>query len=220
MSDSRATRRLEAQKGSVMVEAAASVLVFFLLLFGIVEFSYIYYQWNSAVMATQRGARIAAVSNPVAANLLTLTGLESNTNLPGSAMPGFDCICYGSTQTCESGPSYTTTCTWDTTNNYSLNAMKTILLGRGNNGTACVRGRNTGMCFYYPGLTLANIVVRYQYTGMGYAGRAAGPLPTITVSLQGLRYNYILLSGLARLTSVAFPIRANTTITGEDMRGS
>lgn len=203
------------ESGVVIIEAAATIFVFLLLLFGVIEFSYVYYQWNSATMATERGARIAAVSDPVASNLKTLTGLEITTNLPGDTMPSFDCTCNGATQTCTGTvPSGATACTYDAA------AMRTILLGRGNNGSACVTGRNRGMCYYLPRLTAANIMVRYQYTGMGYAGREAGPVPTITVWLQNVRYSYIFLSALARLTSVTFPVRATSTVSGEDMRGS
>lgn len=203
------------ESGSVMIEVTVSILVFFLVVFGVVEFSYIYYQWNSATKATQWGARLAAVSDPVASNLTSLTGLEPGTLLPGASMPAFDCTCNGSTKTCTgSVPSGATACT------YSETAMKTILLGRGNNGTACVSGRNGGMCRFLPRLRQSNIVVRYQYTGMGYAGRNAGPIPTITVRLQNLSYQFILLSGLTALTSVTFPVSATSTVTGEDLRGT
>ena len=134
MSAKRHTRNRRGESGAVMVESAATILVFFLLLFGVVEFAYVFYQWNSATMATERGARLAAVSDPVAGNLRTLTGLEPGNNLPGSTMPSFDCTCNGSTQTCTGTvPTNATACTWDTTNNYSRNAMNTILLA--NHGT-------------------------------------------------------------------------------------
>ncbi len=224
MSAKSSLKDREGEAGAVIVEATITIFVFLLLLFGVVEFSYIYYQWNSLTMATQRGARLAAVSNPVAYNLTKLTGLEPANNLPGSTMPAFDCTCNGRTETCTGTvPTNAQACTWEKLNpvNYSRDALNTILLGRGNNGTSCVQGlNNAGMCQFFPGLTRANIVVRYQYTGMGYAGRTAGPVPTITVSLQDVSYNFILLSGLAGLTSVSFPARATSTITGEDLKAT
>lgn len=203
------------EAGAVLVEVAASILVFLTLLFGVIEFSYVFFQWNSATKATEWGARLAAVSSPVASNLSTLTGLESGTLLPGASMPSFDCICDGSTKTCTGTvPTGATACTYDET------AMKTILLGRGNNGTNCVAGVNGGMCRFYSSIKQSNVVVRYQYTGMGYAGRKAGPIPTITVSLKGIRYNFMFLSGLAFLTGLDFPVSATSTVTGEDLRAS
>lgn len=216
MSDKRHGNDRRSESGAVLIEVTVTLLTFLVLIFGVVEFSYIFYQWNSATKATERGARIAAVSSPVASNLATLTGLEPANNLPGSTMPSFDCTCNGQTKLCTGTvPTNAAACS------YSESAMKTILLGRGNNGTNCVNdARNGGMCQFFPSLTQANVVVRYQYTGMGYAGRTAGPIPTITVSLQNVRYDFLLLSGILSLTSVNFPVSAATTVTGEDLRTS
>jgi hypothetical protein len=206
----------KSESGAVLIEMTATIFTFLVLLFGVIEFSYIFYQWNSATRATERGARLAAVSSPVASNLTGLTGLEPGNNLPGSTMPSFDCTCDGNAKACTGTvPSGATACT------YSEAAMKAILLGRGNNGTSCVRDRNNGgMCQFFASLTQANVVVRYQYTGMGYAGRAAGPVPTITVSLQNVGYEFILLSGLTSLVGVDFPVSATSTVTGEDLRAA
>lgn len=216
MSGKRFRKGRKSESGAVLIEVTATLLTFLVLVFGVVEFSYVFYQWNSATKATERGARLAAVSSPVASNLSTLTGLEPANNLPGATMPSFDCICNGSTKACTGTvPANATACT------YSEAAMKTIWLGRGNNGTACVRdARNGGMCQFFPSLAQANIVVRYQYTGMGYAGRTAGPIPTITVSLQNVSYDFLLLSGLTQLSNVDFPVTATSTVTGEDLRAT
>ena len=55
------------ESGATIIEAAATMLTFFLILFGIIEFSFLYYQWNAATKAVQYGARIAAVVCIVAA---------------------------------------------------------------------------------------------------------------------------------------------------------
>lgn len=215
MSGKRVVDIRRGQSGAVMIEVTVSIIIFFLVIFGVLEFSYLFYQWNSATKATQWGARLAAVSDPVSSNLSTLTGLESGSLLPGAGMPSFDCICNGSTKICTGTvPAGAAACS------YSEPAMKTIWLGRGNNGTACVSGSNGGMCRFLPRLRQANIIVRYQYTGMGYAGRNAGPIPTITVQLQNLSYQFILLSGITALTAVTFPVNATSTVTGEDLRGT
>src|SRR5439155_14092757 len=106
--------------GAVILEFTVTMLVFMTVLFGTIEFGYAFYQWNVATKAVQLGARLAAVSNPVASNLLTLTGLEDGT-LPGAAMPNFNCVCSGATAACTgSVPSGATACTY---NAAAMNAL-------------------------------------------------------------------------------------------------
>ena len=52
-------------RGASMVEFSIIVSLFFVVLFGLIEFSLALYQWNSATKAVQLGARLAAVSSPV-----------------------------------------------------------------------------------------------------------------------------------------------------------
>src|SRR5687768_1302723 len=85
-------RFLNDERGSVFLEFTVAMMVFLLTLFGIVEFSHLMYQWNVATKAVQRGARLAAVSEPVAQDLLTLDGLGGGA-LPGDPMPAFDYTC-------------------------------------------------------------------------------------------------------------------------------
>ena len=202
------------ESGSSMIEFTVAMTGFFLILFGIIEFSYVFYQWNAATKAVQFGARLAAVSDPVASALTTLTGMEGGA-LPGDAMPNFNYVCTAASSTCnvDGGDGGVR----------DLTALNTLVYGRGN-GTNCIgTGANIGMCNIFSGILPANVKIRYQYTGLGYAGRpgstparAGGPVPTITVSVIGLSYNYFFLSGLMNLTSVTMPPLA-TTVTGEDL---
>lgn len=61
------------QKGVAAVEFALVAILFFTLLFGIIEFGRVLFTWNSAVEATRFGVRTAAVcdigSNAVLANM-------------------------------------------------------------------------------------------------------------------------------------------------------
>lgn len=61
------------QNGVAAVEFAVIVFLFFMLLFGIVEFGRVLFTWNSAVEATRLGARTAVVcdkdSDAVLANM-------------------------------------------------------------------------------------------------------------------------------------------------------
>lgn len=49
------------QQGAAAVEFALVAIVFFMLLFGVMEMARILFTWNSAVEATRYGARVAAV---------------------------------------------------------------------------------------------------------------------------------------------------------------
>ena len=188
------------ESGAALLEFTAAAFTFFIILFGVVEFAYVFYQWNAATKAVQLGARLAAVSEPVASSLNSYTGLSA-TVLPGDPMPGFDCVCSGATNNCRSGSVYdgsAYTCPGApytiSTTPAALAAFNTIVYGRGNGTTCTGTGNNIGMCNLLPlnpPLTPANVIVRYQYTNLGYAGRPPGPnhtaapVPTITVSLTG-----------------------------------
>jgi TadE-like protein len=191
------------ETGSVFLEFTVTMFVFFLFLFGTVEIGLLFHQWNLATKAVQLGARIAAVSNPVSHDLLAMTGLDPAR--PGDPMPNFDRTCNGETASCTGGA-------------YDDDAMRTLVYGRGDD--ACnSTGGNIGMCDIFNKIKPKNVIVRYQYTGLGYAGRPGGPVPTITVSLQNIDFNFVALDGLLGLGPIAIP-GLRTTITGEDLRGS
>jgi Flp pilus assembly protein TadG len=52
---------MKTQRGAAMVEFALIALLFFMLLFGIIEFARAMFVYNTLVEATRRGARVAAV---------------------------------------------------------------------------------------------------------------------------------------------------------------
>ncbi|MGZ8944816.1 MAG: TadE/TadG family type IV pilus assembly protein [Methylococcaceae bacterium] len=52
---------MKTQKGAAMVEFAIIALLFFMILFGIIEFGRAFFTYNTLVEATRRGARVAAV---------------------------------------------------------------------------------------------------------------------------------------------------------------
>jgi Flp pilus assembly protein TadG len=63
--------------GAVLVEATIMMTIMFVL--GSVDFLFAFYQWNAAAKAVQVGARIAAVSDPVATGL---NGLSADIQIP------------------------------------------------------------------------------------------------------------------------------------------
>ena len=78
------------------------------------------------------------------------------------------------------------------------------------------------MCSMFSRIQKQHVTVTYKHTGLGFAGRPGtmpntfGPVPTITVELTGLTFNFILLRILPGFTSIAIP-SMRTTITGEDL---
>ena len=208
--------------GAAFAEMSVGISAFFLILFGIVEFGYIYYQYNAASKAMQWAARVAAVSSPVASDLSTYTGLSA-TVLPGDPMPSYDVTCQasdavGSNVTCTGTTGLTTP---------SAVSFQALLFGRyPANKTACedpivvgateAPGTHMGVCNYFSNVKGNNLVVRYQYTGMGYAGRPGGPVPSVTVSLRNMQYQYFFLGGFIGVSTLNMPSFA-TTVTGEDL---
>ena len=197
------------ESGSALLEFTAGVLTFFTILFGIVEFSYAFYQWNAATKAVQQGARLAAVSEPAVSGFRDLS-FVSTTVLPGDPIPspGFDYLCEKGTTGCDD------------------NALRLIVFGRCDPGeTACstvtingsslrVRSAcnfksssaNIGMCNIFARVNdIGKIRVRYKYEGLGYAGRPGGPVPTITVGLKDLQFEFILLAAFLPSKGIDMP---------------
>ena len=208
------------ERGAVLIEFTAVVLTFFTVLFGVIEFSHAYYQWNAATKAVQLGARLAAVSEPVPTGFRDIDGL-SGTILPGDPMPPFDFICTANAPGCDN------------------NALRLIVFGRCDTGETCstatINGstvqvrtecnaastaRNIGMCNLFRRIDNINQVeVQYENTGLGYAGHPGGPVPTITVRLRNLDFPFILLSAFLPVNAIPLPSFA-TTVTGEDLNNS
>jgi Flp pilus assembly protein TadG len=194
------------QDGSVMVEMAISITLLLVVTLGFVDFGYAYYQWNAATKAVQAGARLASISNPVAT---ALTG-AGPTDVPGAPMePGdfspFQCTSTGGIS-----------CT-----GFSAANFNRIFYGDpdagGANTCVPVAGRRAGMCDFFPLLQPANVVVTYTASGLGYQTRQAGPVPTVTVSLQNVTFQFFFLGGLLGFNNIAMPSMLST-VTGEDMK--
>jgi hypothetical protein len=169
---------------------------------GMVDFSLALYQWNGASKAAKLGGRLAATSDPVSTDIPSL-----------DAGAAFTRVCSGNMLSCTNGGTY------------SAAAMNTIVYGRGKSTCGSVAGGQlAAMCDVYPGLTAGNVTITYQQSayatsGLGFAGRNGGPVPTITVEITGLTFNFFFLNGLLGLSPMTMPTML-TTITGEDLSTS
>jgi len=202
------------ETGAVLVEISILLPVVITILCGSIDFLYAFYQWNAAAKAVQVGARIAAVSDPVAAGLNDLTNLVvlSGSVAPRRPMPGFTFTCDGRVEACTCSGN----CPGISANPYNAAAMNRLIFGRGSSScTDATTYYATGMCDILPSITAANVRIVYTQTGLGYAGRPGGPVPTITVSLQDLQFQFFFLSYLLG-RNIPIPAMA-TTITAEDL---
>ncbi len=200
--------------GAVLVEVSILLPIIITVLCGSIDLLYALYQWNAAAKAVEVGARIAAVSDPVAIGLNSLSNqvVLSGTAGPRQPMPSFTITCDGSAQAC----TCVGACAGIAPNSFNRGAMNRIVFGRGS--TSCTNATSyytTGMCGILPAITPANVRIIYTQTGLGYAGRPGGPVPTITLALQNLHFQFFFLS---YLLGANIPIPAMmTTVTAEDL---
>lgn len=199
------------QTGAVFAEFAILLPVVVIIVCGSIDFLDAFYQLNAAAKAVEVGARLAAVSNPVAEGLNNLANeAVLNGASPGAPIPSFTATCNDTTCSCSG------TCTGMTKNPFDPAAMNRIVYGQADSGCGNASPHHvTGMCDLLSSITPANVVIVYSQTGLGYAGRPGGPVPTITVSLRNMQFQFFFLSALLRI-HIAMPAMT-TTVTAEDL---
>jgi TadE-like protein len=204
------------ERGAVLVEVSVVMTIMLVFLLGSIEFLFVFYQRTAAAKAVQIGARLAAVSDPVARGLNGLSVAVLGPRIPpGSTMPDFVVTCDGSTSrcTCSSG-----SCPVDL--GYNAAAMSKIVFGRGSSSCGDAKSfYDAGMCDIFGRITPANVIITYAQSGLGFAGRPGGPVPTITVSLKDLPLQFYFLRGLAGLDDLQIP-PSTTAMTAEDLSSS
>ncbi len=212
----RATRVVRDTNGGVLVEVTVMMSIMFVVILGLIDFLFLFYQWNAAAKAVQVGARIAAVSDPVASGLRDVsTAMVGASVRPGSAMPAFTVTCDGANRTCGCEGACTGFGVYD------AEAMNTIVFGRGSKACGDADSfYHAGMCDIFERITPANVRIRYTQpappAGLGYAGRPGGPVPTITVSLQNMPFQFFFLGDLLGFRNLQIPAMV-TTVTSEDL---
>ncbi|MCP8937858.1 pilus assembly protein [Alsobacter sp. SYSU M60028] len=223
----RTLRFAKDSSGAAMVEFSIVLVITLLLTGGVIETLFAFWQWNSAMKAVERGARIAAVSNPVPQNLVSswASYLPSG-KAPGDPVPAgvFDILCTGG------GTTYATltaSCSPTTWGAGSKDAMARIFFGRPDTpatttftcSSANFGPYSAGICDLFPRATPSNVQVRYQATGLGFYGNPNGPTPTVTVKLRNLQFDYVFIKGLAGIVQTLLP-DITATVTGEDLNSA
>lgn len=207
-------RFLRAEDGAAMVEFTIVMTLLFVVVFGFVDFGFALYQWNAASKAVQLGARLAAVSDPVACGLTGFTGVNDTA-----------CADTGTTG-CVGGPmdgSYKSECNANGctgVGTFDSAAFNRIVYGSDWPEQKCggvLPGDRPGMCDIFWRIGPENVVIEYLDSGLGFAARPGGPVPTIRVSLRdNLPFDFFFLGGLLGFGQIKIPPMAST-VTGEDL---
>jgi hypothetical protein len=199
------------QTGAVFAEFAILLPIVVLVVCGSIDFLYAFYQLNAAAKATEVGARIASVSDPVASGLNYLPDQAVlNGEQPGGPLPSFTATCSDNRCVCAG------TCTGMVDDPFNEKAMDRIVYGQNSGSCSKADASYTiGMCDILPTITAANVVIVYTQTGLGYAGRPGGPVPTITVSLRNMQFHFFFLTPLLGV-QINMP-QMSTTVTAQDL---
>ncbi|MER8411582.1 TadE/TadG family type IV pilus assembly protein [Mesorhizobium sp. M1342] len=197
-----------------MVEATICMILLLTLTLGFVDFGYAWYQWNGATKAVQVGARMASISAPIAPGIAA----AGTATTPGDPIPlgNYDYTCNGATSACTCAGAGCVAATFTPAN------FNRIFRGDATGVGTCpalAAGQRPGMCHFFPLLQPANVVVRYAATGLGYQTRPGGSVPTITVRLQNVTFQFFFLGGLLGFGNVTMPSMLST-VTGEDMKST
>jgi hypothetical protein len=188
------------EAGAAAVELAILFPLLLMFTFGILEFGLVLHQMNTLEKATQFGVRKAVTWDPVAPELATYTGSGSaGTPLPAGLQLEIVCDIAGCTGTgAITSPGYSS-------------AAFTEMVDE--------------MAKIYPQIGPEDVVITYRNIGLGFIGRPGGAVvPSVTVSLRNLTYDFILLDvavlivsfGAIDVDDIIYP-SFSATLTGEDL---
>ena len=202
-------RLLRCPRAASAAEFALVLPLLLLFLFGVIDVGRFMWEVNQAEKATQVGARMAIVTDPVSTGLVE-ANFASSTIPAGSLIPANalgNLVCNSSACTCADCP---------TSIGGAVNsAAFTAIVNR--------------MAQIKPGITAANVEVTYRGSGFGYAGTAAaGPgggsappeameiSPLVTVALKDVVFEPLFMLFTVSITLPSF----TTTMTAEDSAGT
>jgi hypothetical protein len=193
-------RLIRDQRGISSIEFVIVASVFFMLIFGMVDFSRAMWEWNAAAKATHWGVRYAVVNDMVAIRLVDFQGGSFGVDAGSSVPVG--------TVTAEFGTD-TFTCTntgcngnGNTDDDFDVDAFGLIV---------------ARMQLIYDKIQPENVVVEYRHIGLGFSGDPFGPdlHPLVTVRLTGMTFVFVT-PGLSGILDIDLPDFA-ATLTGEDL---
>jgi Flp pilus assembly pilin Flp len=198
-------RFFRGKSGGPAVEMALLFPVILFVTLGIIEFGYALFQWNRAEKALQLGARLAVTWDPIAADLTSFDG-KANTNTFGDACT--DPVTGVVQPACIYDPN-PIVCTSAGCNGYGFSA-------------AAFNAIVDEMQVIFDWIRPENVVVEYAATGLGFVGRPGNNadefnlVPAVTVRLQNMTFNFLVIDDLFGFAAIDMP-RFATTLIGEDL---
>ncbi len=183
---SAADRFRRETSGASLLEGLLVLPIVVFTVFAVIDMGLYMWQWNQAAKATQRGARIAVVTPPATDAIIQsnwvvaevgrecrdeATGLPTADPATGTAL----CTNFGTVECRSTGcTSGTLQASFNTISDEVTNLLPTA--------------------------TAANVVVRYEYSGLGFVGRPGGNPVIVTVYLECATTDLIVLDFLAGMT--------------------
>ena len=189
---------LRREEGISSVEFAIVVSVFFLFVFGIIDFSRALWEWNSAAKATHMGVRYAVVNDPVSA-AVDYDGIANGIG-NGQAIP-IDAFNGGKAVIC-TRPAGETLCQLDNTVETANDAAFMAIVRR--------------MQATYGEIRPEHVIVEYRHVGLGFSGNPYGSdiIPAVTIRLDLPDFDFVT-PGLSGIFSISRP-DYEVTFTAED----
>ena len=196
-------KRLVTDRGGAAGAEFAMVLpLLILLIFGAIDAGRYMYTLNQVEKATQMGARMAVVTNMVPGGLAAQNygvTLGQGAPIPTSSFGSAQCTSSGGTVSCSCATSPCPTLTPVDTAAFNQVADRMILIAG------------------Y--LSRSNVTIRYDNSGLGYAGDPTGPdvAPIVTVSAANVSFNPLI--GQFFGINLRFPV-VSASLTLEDGQGN
>ena len=199
----RSFNRLAADRGAAAGAEFAMVLpLLILLILGTIDAGRYMYTLNQVEKATQMGVRMAVVTNMVSTGLANQnygTTLGQGAVIPPSSFGAALCSSSGGTVSCSCATSPCPTLTPVDTAAFTAVTDRMMLIAG----------------ILHP----SNVTIRYENSGLGYAGDPTGPdvAPIVTVSVTGVSFDPLI--GQFFGISLRFPV-VTASLTLEDGQGS
>jgi len=198
-------RLLRCNAGATAAEFGMVLPLLLMFLIGTIDVGRFLWTANRAEKATQMGVRYAVATDMIPAGLASYSfastgGIPQGDPIPQSAFGGASCTSSGGTVTC--------TCDTGATCP-PLGTPDSEEFGR-----IVQRMQN-----FYPAITANNVLVDYDYAGLGYAGDPNGSdvVPLVTIKLTGMTFTPLLFRFFGNAT-VNLP-SFSSALTMEDGRG-
>jgi hypothetical protein len=202
MKTAPALRRCTA--GSSAAEFAMVLPLLIAFLIGTIDVGRFLWTYNRAEKATQMGVRFAVATDVVPSGLAGYSFVDGTVTqgdpIPASSFTSISCTGTASTATCICVPSGQTWCS----------AADPVAFNR----------IVTQMKRFYPPISATNVVINYDYSGLGYAGDPNGidVAPLVTVKLTGMTFTPLLFRFFGNATATLPGFSAALTL--EDGSGS